>query len=674
FKLAIQNMRRSKGYFIAYILTVAVFFTIIYQVSNIEVQLADYFLDSVKMSQININEIFKYLKIFLYAIVIFFAAYIARFFIKRRSKEVALLKVLGLNRNNIWYIFLIENIIIIVLGIILGLIFGVLISRFSAMIAFDMMGLDLLESKFTLVAKGIKDVGIIALITYSIISLIPLKTITKSSIIELFNDQVKNDEIKKKPLLSTIIFFIALLFLLIEMFVIFPHVGAFGIGLLMIYFLNAIVVAWFLYKGPLTYFFLNFKKKQKGIGSPIRLLSYNHLGSKLSALSRMMSFITIVSATMVAMLIFTFGMINSMTNFGDVSQEVHPKLKIFAKDKKDLDKIAGELDKKKEPYTKLSIYSYGQTKLYPNDENHESNEFKSHGAIAIKESDYNKLLKADGFKEERVPKNKEFLVKGKKNFNKKSANLKKVINSAGYNINGGAYKESGHEILDFFMMEDIKDASLAKYDLSLRLLGSDIVVLKDDNPVFKKLTKIEVLNLENKITKDNAFSMFNIIHGNKSLDNDKVELSNDIEVNMASSYIALGLFQLIFLMASIVVTLALMMAIFFRTLENLEASINDYVIAKQVGLKKSQITVSIFIEAFISQLLPFLVGGLVSILMVNQMFANKIPGLNTIWPLLKEPATASILLGLCAFLFILLIVLMYSVLKEIYRLKAVKTD
>ncbi|MEG0284328.1 MAG: hypothetical protein RR601_05960, partial [Erysipelotrichales bacterium] len=81
-KLAIQNIRRSKGYFIAYILTVALFFTIIYQTSNIEVQLSGYLVDSVKMSQINIVEIFKYLKGFLYIIVIFFATYIARFFIR----------------------------------------------------------------------------------------------------------------------------------------------------------------------------------------------------------------------------------------------------------------------------------------------------------------------------------------------------------------------------------------------------------------------------------------------------------------------------------------------------------------------------------------------------------------------------------------------------------------
>ena len=166
FKLAWQNIKRSKGYFIAYILTVAVFFTIVYQLANIEQQLGHFFVDGVKLSDLKISETFMYLKYFLYVIILFFSAYVSRFFVKRRSKEIALLKTLGLNRRNIWYIFLIENAIIVLVGFVVGIISGVLFSRIVAIGSMEMIGLKISNVGFTFSGAGIVSVLIIMIFEF----------------------------------------------------------------------------------------------------------------------------------------------------------------------------------------------------------------------------------------------------------------------------------------------------------------------------------------------------------------------------------------------------------------------------------------------------------------------------------------------------------------------------
>ncbi|MEG0284262.1 MAG: hypothetical protein RR601_05615, partial [Erysipelotrichales bacterium] len=569
-----------------------------------------------------------------------------------------------------------ENIIIVLLGIIFGLVFGVLISRLTAMIAFEMMGLGLLEMNMSLIVEGVRDVVLLAGLTYVIISLIPLRTISKSSIIELLNDQVKGDEFKKKPIISTIIFVIATIALLYQMFYYMPKSEFIDVKNILLYFGNAIIVAWFLFKGPISYYFINFRDKQKGIKSPIKLLSFNHLGSKVSGLARMMSFITIISATMVAILLFTFGMMNKMEDgMGSMSQDNnnYPKLKIISDKQSYLNNIEKQLKDANEPYTKLNIYSFGKTVVNFDDETEDP--IRSQPAVVFKESDFEKMLKADGKKVVKIPANKKFLALEGDNFETGAReSIKKVIRYSGFKPGDGEYYYPDSTLFSIDLLESLDEMKPRKKELVSKFNYPDIIVLPDNNRTFNKIQKFEVINLHNRIEKSNSFSLFNIIYNDNGISSGNVIVSSDLELNTATSFIVMGLFQVIFLMASIVITIALMMAIFFRTLENLESSVNDYIIAKQVGLKRSQITVSIFIEAFISQLLPFIIGGGVSIVMFNQMIVGKMEGLDSVLPLIQEHSTTTILSSLCGLLVILLIILMYIVLKQIYRLKAVKAD
>lgn len=315
-KLAIQNVKGNKGFFFAYALTIAVLFTIVYNLTNIQVQLeALTFFKDGTMGQFKLADVFGFLKNFMYAVIIFFAAYISRFFIKRRNREIALLKTLGLTRQSIWSMFLIENAIILVIGIAMGLVLGVISSKLFSSVAMTIMGFDLQSAGFVLSGKSFLDAIIIMLIVYVIMAIVPLKAVAKTGIKTLLTEQVKTDVVDKKPFVSFLIFIVSTIALVYMAIVVLPKAGL-NIAIVFITLVIAIVVAVFLYRGFVLNYFYSFKKKGKGIGKPVKEMAFSHLGASVKGLYKMMAFITIISAVVTAVIVMSFGFLDKMMSVG----------------------------------------------------------------------------------------------------------------------------------------------------------------------------------------------------------------------------------------------------------------------------------------------------------------------------------------------------------------------
>jgi len=179
----------------------------------------------------------------------------------------------------------------------------------------------------------------------------------------------------------------------------------------------------------------------------------------------------------------------------------------------------------------------------------------------------------------------------------------------------------------------------------------------------------------NGIKQNEIFDYFNVLFNQANQSKVNVAFTNDVITSHIVRVITIGLFQVVFLMIAIVTLISLMMAIFFKTLENLEKGVYEYIIAKQVGLSNRQIKISIFIEAFMAQVLPFVLGGIVSMLLLQQFIGDRLEGesirIDTLTSL-TEPATLAILGTVLSMLIILLIILFYIINKKINESKVIK--
>ncbi|SEO53380.1 bacitracin transport system permease protein [Amphibacillus marinus] len=80
--------------------------------------------------------------ILLFAIVAIFLLYANRLFIKRRSREIGLFQLIGMNKNRIFRVLLFENSVIYFTSVLIGILAGLLMTRFVMLVLFYVTGVD----------------------------------------------------------------------------------------------------------------------------------------------------------------------------------------------------------------------------------------------------------------------------------------------------------------------------------------------------------------------------------------------------------------------------------------------------------------------------------------------------------------------------------------------------
>ncbi|MDR3215184.1 MAG: hypothetical protein LBT75_02780 [Bacilli bacterium] len=642
-KLAIQNIKGAKGYFLAYAITITFFFIIVYQVGNINFQLGRH-LDSNGFIGVSSNDMFFYLKWIIYGIVIIFSAYIANFFIKRRSNEVALLKTLGLNRYSIFKMIFIENVFVILTSFLISFTFSLLTSRFVVFFSERLIGYRLDDSlSLSLVTSCILDVLSLAIIILIIISIIPLLTVIKTNIIQLFQDNKKSYELKKKPIFSLILFLIFTgLLIYMACFYISDKNHSIDITILLVYFLLAVLVAIFLYRGFLAYIFISFKHSQKGVNSSVRLLSFSHLAYRIPSLSKMMSLITIVTAILVILCISVFGVFNSfILNNG---QQYGTTFTVVAKKSQPIHKLENEYQKiPNSSSLTIPFYRLHDSLItkYEDIQDDTINYTVDHdtGYVLMKYSDYQKFyLKIAYFLSDEEKTLKPYqqpilfsnIYYGEKHIvcsSKKE--LCKFLNQ--HNIN--TYDIS---LINNMGLTSIADTSyivtkktnkdiIKNIEGMKGLIGVDILVLNDDNPLFNTYdNKKEYVNVTSfPITKTYFTNLLEVNKlANSQQDQGLYSTTGLGSTQLILVFLLIGLFQTILLVGVMTLSIALIMSIFFRALENLENSLEEYIIAAQFGMSRRKILKAIIIEACVTQALPFAIGIVVSVGLFYQLYTS----------------------------------------------------
>lgn len=628
-KLAFLNLKNNKGFFIAYFITIALFIAIVYQIANMQVQLGPFLDVGLGKERGSTLSLFNNIKIFFYIIIALFAVYISRFFVKRRLKEVALLKTLGLNTKSIWFMFLIENIIIIFIAMIIGVIIGILFSKFFILLVSSMIGITINHVDILVNLSGLNDVFFLIIGFYLIISIVPLFTISKTNISELFQSSVSNDKKIKSSIPSLILFIIFALALFYQAVFMIPHKEIVSLIDIFIYLVNACLVAIFFYRGLLVFIFNNKHNKKNRLNSIVRLLSFQHLATNIRRLYKMMSLISIFAGIFVASVIFSFGYINNMLN-QRVGINVPAHLNILVEKKKTINEI--------KPLIEKNIGKTFTSKIYL-----DTNE----NLLLYKKDDFLKISDLDTKQKQLVENNQAIIYFYDPFLEEENADFLKNLTQQG--ISSKKIAEGDRDlfanVIGPFYSED---------EFQEKFTGNNVLILNGDNPLFKKTKAYNIISSQDILKQNDVLRIFEVLNNDVFKTNNISILSDDL-VNNALLKMVFSVVQLIVFLVVVIVTISLLMAIFFRNLENLEKGMEEYLIAKKLGMSNKQVMQANLIESIISQILPFVVGFIFAIPLLNQLFftSNYVQG--NAFTYLLEPNVISIII----FIFLILVLLCF---------------
>ena len=137
-KMAVSNIRKNKKLYVPYIITaiftVMMFFMNISIVKNKNVAAMRGGQNVVVLLQVALVVSFIFSAVFLF--------YTNSFLMKRRTKEIGLYNILGMEKKHISLMMLFENVIITIISLIAGIVFGIIFSRLMFLVLMKLIKAD----------------------------------------------------------------------------------------------------------------------------------------------------------------------------------------------------------------------------------------------------------------------------------------------------------------------------------------------------------------------------------------------------------------------------------------------------------------------------------------------------------------------------------------------------
>lgn len=212
-KIAFRNVGKSFRDYAIYVFTLIFAVCIFYMFNSIYAQ-QDIIevTETTNVAMKSLTKMLSYISVFVAVILGFLIVYANNFFIKRRKKEFGIYMTLGMEKQNISRILIIETSLMAIVSLLLGLIFGIFGSQFMSVFTAKMFEADMMRYKFIFspdaAFKSILYFGIIFLvvIVFNAISLGRIK------LVDLIYAERKNESLKvNAKSLNTVIFLISCL-------------------------------------------------------------------------------------------------------------------------------------------------------------------------------------------------------------------------------------------------------------------------------------------------------------------------------------------------------------------------------------------------------------------------------------------------------------------------------
>ena len=185
-KLAIKNIRKSFKDYTIYFFTLVLGVTIFYMFNSIYAQKELMSFSEIMSEKIRlIEEMLNGLSIFIAVILGFLVVYTNNFFIKRRKKELGLYMLLGMTKNKISRILVLETSFVAIIALFVGIIFGVIGSQFMSVFTAKLFEVDMTQYKFIFASESVIKTILYFSIIFIIVVIFNVFNINRCKLIDL---------------------------------------------------------------------------------------------------------------------------------------------------------------------------------------------------------------------------------------------------------------------------------------------------------------------------------------------------------------------------------------------------------------------------------------------------------------------------------------------------------
>jgi putative ABC transport system permease protein len=297
FKLALNNMRRSLRDFTVYFLTLTLGVAIFYVFNSIASQQAVMNLTSGQATALEtLSQLMNNFSLLMAVVLAGLIIYANRFLIKRRQPEFGLYLTLGMERQKISLILIIETILVGPFALVVGLIVGCLVSQVMAMLTTNLMGVNVTSFQFIFSLEAAISAVIFFGLTFLIVLVFNVVMIRRQRLIDLIYGHRRNQTLRSLRLGLSVGLFLLSVGLLALAYILITSDGWMAKGQFWLSIISGLIGT-FLFFFSLSGFFLTIMKRLKSIYfKGLAMFSLRQINSQIHT--------TYISMTIVCLILF----------------------------------------------------------------------------------------------------------------------------------------------------------------------------------------------------------------------------------------------------------------------------------------------------------------------------------------------------------------------------------
>ncbi|MBA2942669.1 ABC transporter permease [Paenibacillus sp. CGMCC 1.16610] len=341
-QLIIQNLKANIKHYYLYIF--ALMFSVALYFAFVTLQY-DPALDQTRGS-IKGAAAIKSASVLLIVIVAIFNLYANNIFVKRRSKEIGLLQLIGMTKTSIFRILSTENFILYFSSLIVGSFIGFSVSKLILMILFQITGVNAIAT-LHFSTQALVQTFIVFVAVYLLIMLVNYVFIKRQTILSLFRVSTSTEiKVKRLSLAEAVLGLIGITLILLGYYVssmLFSGKYTTMVELFtaMIFILASVIIGSYLfYRGSVRMLLNIIRKKKNGYLNVREVLSLSSIMFRMKSNALLLTVITTVSALAIALLSLSY--ISYYSAEKTAKNDVPSHFAITLKD--DADKFKAALD------------------------------------------------------------------------------------------------------------------------------------------------------------------------------------------------------------------------------------------------------------------------------------------------------------------------------------------
>ena len=212
-KIAFKNVKKSFKDYTIYFFTLMLAVCIFYTFNSVESQKAMSEITSSGESYVDIlSKVISYVSVFIAFILGSLILYANNFLVKKRNKELGIYMTLGMSKNKISKILILETIIVGILSLISGLILGLIFSQGLSILVVKLFGLKMSTYSFVISGKAMIKTVLYFGIIFLLVMIFNSFVISKYKIIDLLTAARKTEEMKfKNPIVYLVTFILCMI-------------------------------------------------------------------------------------------------------------------------------------------------------------------------------------------------------------------------------------------------------------------------------------------------------------------------------------------------------------------------------------------------------------------------------------------------------------------------------